>query len=378
MERNAGPEDNESWTKRNQIRVSQNFLTGLMKVDEMKKAQGSAILILILIIIIGGLVYFNYLGGSQKAKEFQDNLAKMKCPDIPTNLTCEWGIDLYKDANGCSLAKCKTKEQPEHLPETGTLQVFFVDVGEGDGIYIRTPTGKQIIIDAGSNNNKMENFLAFHHIVNRIDWLIATHPDADHIGGMDKVLEENVVLNYLSINKSCSTLTCALLANQSNSEASLQQHVAVTGMSIDGLGVQVFKLLNPDQPLIFDDDNDNSIVIKMVYGNVSFLFPGDCEDKCEDMMMLLDRDLSANILKVSHHGSKSASSAVFLARVRPAYGILSYGDPNAYGHPSQEVVDRLIADDVKLVRTATAGTIEVRTDGQKVEWFCEKKEDCFA
>jgi competence protein ComEC len=192
------------------------------------------------------------------------------------------------------------------------------------------------------------------------------------------VFADNVVMNYMTINNSCTTDTCDILENKTASETSMVEHLAVTGYTIDDLGVEVFKLINPDQPLVFNDDNDNSIVIKMSYKNVSFLFTGDCEEKCENMLLLLDRDVSANILKVGHHGGSTATTPQFYAKVHPAYAVLSYGDPNAYGHPTQEVVDRLVAGNTKIVRTATAGTIEVRTDGTAVEFFCEKKADCFA
>ena len=336
-----------------------------------KKGQG--IIIGVLLVAVVALVYLNYLGGTEKAKEFQDKLDKLQCPEVQTNITCDFGILLYNDEKGCPQAKCKAETEQETLGED-VLQVFFIDVGQGDGIYIETPNEKHIVLDAGTGTY-MQDFLAMRGI-QRIDWLIESHPDADHIGGFDELLETFVVKNYAEANVSCDTKICENVEILKGEEEALISHSVETGFEFSGLDIQM-KVLNPNADIDFADRNDMSIVIKLTIGDVDFLLTGDCEEDCEEMMLLLDRDVEADILKVGHHGSASSTSAPFLAAVNPSYAILSYGDPNRYNHPSKEVVDRLVSNNIQIVRTASAGNIEVRTDGTRVEWYCELKEDCF-
>jgi beta-lactamase superfamily II metal-dependent hydrolase len=337
--------------------------------------KGSALLIVILILVIVVLVFIYPLGRGKDIEKITDKFEKLKCPDLQTNLTCEYGIDLYSDDRGCPQSKCKTNEIVDTgLGTTGTLQVFFVDVRQGDGIYIETPEEKRIVIDSG-RGDYMSDFLVFKGI-DKIDWMISTHPDADHIGGMDEILESSVVLNFAETETPCDTDTCIALDNVAEEEEGMLQHQVYSGFVFEGLDLQ-WEVINPNRDLIFEDKNDDSIVIKLTYGEVEILFTGDCGGDCEEMLILLDKDISADVLKVGHHGSKSSTSAHFLQRVNPAYAVLSYGDTNPYGHPSKEVLDRLVMQDVNIVRTASAGTIELRTDGQKVEWYCEKKADCF-
>lgn len=341
----------------------------------MKKAQGSIIAVLVLVLIVVVLVYVYPLGGGPKAQEYIDKIKKVSCPDVQTNITCDYGVDIFTDDRGCVQTNCKVAEQEDQLSELTALQVFFVDVGQGDGIYIETPADKHIVIDAGVGF-AMTDFLAFRGI-QKIDWLIQTHPDSDHIGGMDEVFEDFVVLNYMKPNITCNTATCEILLGYPPKEPRLKTHIAGSGFIFSDLDLQ-WDVLSPNIGLLFDDRNDNSIVIRLDYNDVEFLFTGDCGEDCEDMLIRLDKDVSADILKVGHHGSKTSTSPTFLAQVNPAFAILSYGSNNQYGHPDQEVIDRLVANDIKMIRTASVGTIEVRTDGTKVEWYCENTENCFA
>jgi len=336
--------------------------------------KGSFTVIAVLLVIIVVLVFIYPLKGGKDIEQVTDKFKKLSCPDVPLNLTCDYGINVFEDDRGCVNAECKTKDSPEFLSELTSLQVFFVDVGQGDGIYIETPNDNHIIIDTGKGDAMMD-FLVMRGI-DKIDWLIATHPDADHIGGMDEIFDQFVVLNYVETNFSCDTQTCIALDRIVDDEEGIIRHVGDATFEFEGLDLD-WKILNPNPELAFDDKNDQSIVIRLDYKDVEFLFTGDCGKDCEDMIVRLDKDASADILKVGHHGSSSATTVSFLIRVNPAFAVLSYGETNQYGHPHKEVIDRLVANDIKIVRTASAGNIEVRTDGTKVEWFCDKKGDCF-
>lgn len=344
------------------------------EVNELN-SKGQAGFIIILILIVVALVFIYPMGGGKNIADLQEKIDKLSCPDVDTNITCELGVQVFTDSRGCVRTECrKANTSIGALPETGTLQVFFLDVGEGDGIYIETPQEQKIIIDTGKGTD-MTDFLVMRK-VQKIDWLITTHPDADHIGGVDEVLESFVVSNYVAPNLSCDTETCGAIERLIPKEEGMTRLEGYSKMQFKGLDLS-WTVLNPNPGLDFTDDNDESMIIKLEYGDVKILFTGDCSEECEEMMLLLGKNLSADILKVGHHGSDTATSAAFLAEVNPAYAILSFGDTNPYRHPSKEVVDRLVARNIKIVKTATAGNIELRTDGKRLEWHCEIKGDCF-
>lgn len=338
------------------------------------KKKGQAIIIVVLLLVIAVLVLVYPLGRGKDIDKVKDKINKLQCPDVDTNISCEHGIRLYKNDRGCTFAECKTPETPSTLPESST-QVFFVDVRQGDGIYIETPQEKHIVIDCGTGDY-MSDFLTFRGI-KKIDWLITTHPDADHIGGCDEILENMVVLNFMRPELKCETDTCQALERVASEEEGMIEHYGYAGFNLEEYLDLNWAIISPNPDLEFDNKNDNSLVIKMWDKNVEFLFTGDCGEECEEMIFLLDKEVSSDILKVGHHGSKTSTSAQFLTMVNPAYAVLSYGDTNPYGHPAKEVLDRLVRQNIQIVRTASAGDIEVRTNGKELEWYCEKKTNCF-
>lgn len=242
---------------------------------------------------------------------------------------------------------------------SNNLSVHFIDVGQGDSELIITPNNKVILIDCGDNNkgDLVVDYLKSKKIES-IDVLIATHPDADHIGGCDNVLENFEVLNVYDDGLSKDTMTFneyINLAKKTNYHA-LNQDLFLE--LDDSVNIQL--LVAYDTAGVFDDVNEDSVVVKMVYKNSSFLFAADCETDCEKT--LVDTaDLDVDVLKVGHHGSRTSSTPIFLSEVTPEISIISVDVVNRYGHPHQETLDRL--SKTNLLTTEEKGDIIITTNG---------------
>lgn len=243
----------------------------------------------------------------------------------------------------------------------------FIDVGQGDSILIQTPNGKTVLVDGGkqSTGDKVVAYLKKAGVTS-IDLLVATHPDADHIGGLVDVLKSFPVKKVLDSGKEHTTITYLDYLNLIESKG-IPLEVPTSGETIaldSSIKIQV--LNSGDRNA--NDNNDNSIVLKITYGSVSFLLTGDAGIDVESDL-ISKFDLKSTILKAGHHGAKTSTSQEFVNAVKPEATILSYGKDNSYGHPVSEVVNRLKASGSKLYSTAESGDIVVRTDGKTYTIF---------
>lgn len=239
------------------------------------------------------------------------------------------------------------------------MRVHFIDVGQGDSIFIESPNGKTMLVDGGVKGagQKVVSYLK-ELGVNKLDIVVATHPDADHIGGLIPVLNSIDIGQFYDSGKVHTSQTFEEMLTLIDTK-NIPYNVPKTGDSIafdDDINV---KVLNANEHAT--DNNDASIVLKVTYGNVSFLLTADAGIALEKEMM--QNDVKATILKAGHHGSNTSSSAEFIQKVHPEVTILSYGEGNKYGHPHAEVVERLQAIGSKIYATAEAGTVIVSTDG---------------
>ncbi len=254
---------------------------------------------------------------------------------------------------------------PEEAPlKGGVLKVTFIDVGEGDSCLIQTPGGKNILIDGGKGFRGKE-VLPFlkRKGIRRIDTMVATHPDMDHIGGLLAVLDSNIRIGeVLDCGKAHTTATYKNFLNKIEQRKATKYSQPRAGQTLNwGEEIKV-RVLSP--PHLRWDSNDCSIVIKLTYGKVSFLFTGDAAEKAEkEMVSRYSTRLKSTILKAGHHGSKSSSSDDFLRAVRPKIAIISVGK-NPYGHPTKEVLDRLTRLGIKIYRTDLKGNIIITTNGE--------------
>lgn len=247
------------------------------------------------------------------------------------------------------------------------LTVAFLDVGQGDAIYIETPGGAQMLIDGGNGTAVLRGLGTVMPFFDRsIDVVVATHPDEDHIGGLPDVFERYHVGAYLDpgVNDHSTTYEAILRAVN---EAHIPYTIARRGMRI-ALGDGVFlDILFPDRDLSHADTNTASIVARLTYGSTSFLLTGDSPQMIEEYVVAFDGSvLKSDVLKLGHHGSRTSSSEIFLRTVQPSLAIISAGKDNRYGHPHKEVLDRLAALRIPSLSTIQEGSIILESDGHKI------------
>lgn len=251
--------------------------------------------------------------------------------------------------------------------DSDNLKVYFLDVGQGDSIFVMLPNGKNMLIDAGEKKNggEIASFIK-EKGVSKIDFLVATHPHADHIGGMAEIAE-NFELDKIYMPKASAntkTFEKLLLTIKEKGKTVTAAKAGVSVLSEDGLDIH-FVAPNSDK---YDDLNDYSAVIKLTYGKSSFLFTGDAEKLSEKE---ISADIKCDVLKVAHHGSNSSSSEDFIMRASPKYAVISCGANNEYGHPHDEVTSLLEKSGIEIFRTDRQGTIEAISDGEKIEFNFE-------
>ncbi|MED3796487.1 MBL fold metallo-hydrolase [Lysinibacillus capsici] len=259
------------------------------------------------------------------------------------------------------LAGCTEAVKTEKIPVTAghEMQVHFIDVGQGDSILIESPSGKTMLIDGGVKGAGQQIVSYLKELgINKLDIVVATHPDADHIGGLIPVLDNMTIEQFYDSGKVHTSQTFEEMLTRID-EKNIPYHVPKIGDDIEFDKNVNVKVLNANDQAT--DNNDASIVLKMTYGNVSFLLTGDAGVALEKEM--LQYDVKATVLKAGHHGSNTSSSEEFIQAVKPEVTILSYGEDNKYGHPHAEIVDRLQAIGSKIYATADLGTITVSTDG---------------
>lgn len=253
--------------------------------------------------------------------------------------------------------------------EKDILKVAFLDVGQGDAIYIEAPNGRQMLVDAGDGPivlSKLSKVMPFGD--RSIDMIVMTNPDKDHIGGFIDVLKRykvNYVLESGTPKKTKTYLDLEGVIAKQN----IKKDLAHKGMHVvlDEKKNIYFDILFPDRDVSKMSPNDGSIVGKLVYGSQSFMLMGDATKYTEYLIMEGGvNDLKAQVLKVGHHGSRTSTSRIFLEKVNPEVAIVSAGKNNRYGHPHKEVLELLSQMNVPYLGTYQKGTITLKTNGVKL------------
>jgi competence protein ComEC len=249
----------------------------------------------------------------------------------------------------------------------GLLRVYFFDVGQGDAIFIESPSGSQVLIDGGPDNTVMQKLgMVMPFYDKTIDVVVMTHPDADHATGLISVLKTYDIghIVYSDIT-SGSDLYDAWENIVSSEGAKIIDPIA--GKIID-LGDGAFlTVLNPLTSLVGTEEkekNDSSVVLVLKYGENEILLTGDVEIKGERHLMLGGLDINTDVIKAGHHGSKTSSSEEFLSAVSPDVAIIQVGAKNRYGHPSPEVISEFENYGIKYYRTDINGDIKLISDGK--------------
>ncbi|HUS04320.1 MAG TPA: MBL fold metallo-hydrolase [Dehalococcoidia bacterium] len=252
------------------------------------------------------------------------------------------------------------------------LHVSFLDVGQGDAIIIQTPNHQNILIDGGPDpqkiNLELSKKLPFWD--RTIDLVISTQPQADHITGLVEVLQRYKVKQVLQPGIPYDSYIYQEWLNLIE-DKQIKHEIARAGQEIDsGSGIKI-EVLNPPAKLFQGTSHDvdnNGVVIRLSWGKVSFLFTADIRGEAEFDLVSQRANLKSTVLKVAHHGSKTSTSTQFLAAVNPQIAIISVGGNNTFGHPSPEVVERLVdrLSEEKVYRTDKKGTIEFITNGKRL------------
>lgn len=245
----------------------------------------------------------------------------------------------------------------------GELKVHFIDVGQADSILIQQ--GEQsMLVDAGNNDdgNLVKDYLQKQGIKN-LEFLVGTHPHEDHIGGLDYVINAFKVGKVYMPKASSNTKTFTDVVNAAKNKG-LSFTAPNPGESFK-LGEATVTILSPNGSG-YEDLNNYSIVVKVAFGNTSFLLTGDAEDVSEKEIMAKGFDVSSTVLKVGHHGSNSSTTSEFLNKVNPKYAVISVGKDNTYGHPKQNILDRLKGKSIPVYRTDESGTIVATSNGTSV------------
>ncbi|HEY3039334.1 MAG TPA: ComEC/Rec2 family competence protein [Pyrinomonadaceae bacterium] len=308
-------------------------------------------------------------------------------------------------------------------PASGAeLQVHVLDVGPGNGdsILIIAPGGKAVLIDAGdTSKGKVVLEALKRYNIQQLDYFIGTHPHPDHIGGADEVFKAVKVINVIDNgegpdvpeslvppkpgggaagkkpapknppkkpDKAGSVTRFYDEYKDAVSQSNAHYEKAQPGAKYDIGGGARLTILGPSEPYFIRDQikgggnvpNANSVVARLDYGDFSMLLPGDAEEQTEHRMLSKDVNLKAKILKVAHHGSKYATSQDLIDRLKPEVAIISCGEWNRYGHPSQAVLDRLRSQNLKLYRTDLQGEISITTRGRENDYVIKTAKETTA
>lgn len=249
---------------------------------------------------------------------------------------------------------------------SGMLTVHFLNVGQGDCTFIELPDGKCILIDAATYDyaNIIINAIENNYGYSKIDYLVATHPHADHIGGMAEIVNHFSIGEIYMSKAATDTRTFENLLTSIKYKGLKINRAEADTIMISDNGVEA-KFLSPGISEEYDDLNDYSAVLKIKYNNNSFLFTGDVEKKPEKVMLeSYGNELDCDVLKVAHHGSDTSSTVDFINRVSPTYAVISCGKNNSYGHPHKQTLDRLQQCQATIYRTDKDGTVTIVCDGK--------------
>lgn len=259
----------------------------------------------------------------------------------------------------------------------GVLTVAFLDIGQGDSIFIDAPNGNQLLVDGGPSKSVLRELSKLMPFYDKsIDVVLATHPDSDHVSGLNDVLDKYKVDLFLEPGVEGETALYKEL-NSKIENLKIERLEARRGMKVDlGEGVNLeilFPVLDPRGM----ETNTASIVARLVYGESEFLLTGDSPKNIEDYLVSLESaecqgepltclSLKSDVLKAGHHGSKTSTGEQFVKAVSPQYAVISAGKNNKYGHPAPETLDTLAKLGIKILRTDESGQIVFTSDGMNL------------
>lgn len=261
--------------------------------------------------------------------------------------------------------------QESRVKNGEVLEVHFIDVGQGDATLIKCGE-HAMLIDAGDNSKgtALQLYLKKQG-VERLDYLIGTHPDADHIGGLDVIITkfdcDRVIMPQ--VERDTASFRDVVMAMEYKEYENTPPEPGMTYQ----LGNAVFTIIGPNGSYE-DNYNNDSVAIILAYGSTRFIFTGDAESEAEADILAAGIDLKADVLKVGHHGSSDSTSEAFLEAVSPSFAVISCGEGNPYGHPHQRTLNALRKQEISVYRTDEQGSIIALSDGKEISWNCAPSE----
>ena len=266
-----------------------------------------------------------------------------------------------------SPASNEVEDQKPFVASEDELVAHFIDVGQGDSSFIELPNGDTMLIDAGTasyGDDIIEYIESLGY--QDIDYVVATHPHADHIGGMAEVIDA-FDIETVYMPKAVSTSKTYENLLETIQDKGLSIHTGRAGVEVlntDDLTILMFAPVQEE----YSNLNNYSIVLKITYGDTSFLYTGDAEDSLNE----ITGDIESDVLKVGHHGSDTSTTSDFLARVNPSYAVISVGEGNSYGHPALSTIELLEGYTSNIYRTDLNGTVVISSDGVNINVDTER------
>lgn len=260
---------------------------------------------------------------------------------------------------------------PTEQTETAEgLTVAFLDVGQGDSIFLRSPSGKTMLVDGGPESafDTVSAYLDAQGVAG-LDVVVASHLHADHIGGLIRIVDVYPVgAFYYPPFDADSETYFELLDALNESQAAVYSPLASADSFIDWDDEVTVRILSPYET-VYSDFNDTSYILNITYGNTSVLLAGDATEVAEKLALkaLPNQYFQADVLKVGHHGSSDSTSVKFLSAVSPSIAVISCGLDNEYGHPDEELLSRLESYGIQIYRTDLDGTVTLLLDGTNVK-----------
>lgn len=256
-----------------------------------------------------------------------------------------------------------------YKPPFQGLTVAFLDVGQGDSILIEGPTGLQMLVDGGRDRAAVRQLPRVIGLFDRtLDLVVETHPDADHIGGLSEVFDRYRIRHFLSPGIKNDTSPTRRLEAKVREEKGLAPTRARRGERVHLGGGAYADVLYPDHDVSESETNAGSVALRVVYGETAFMLTGDLPSAGEEYLVRLSEEgaLRSDVLKAGHHGSRTSTSEEWLKSVAPAIVVISAGEGNSYGHPHEEVLERIRGAGSSVMTTMDDGTLTFVSDGERV------------